>query len=126
MLHYHGVSGSSSCSYCSCCCRNSCGQGQGFKEDQSQGEGKFFWQSTVQGYGDGCHHHPEGEVRVFPGCHQEPSGQQVQGRCGQEGGYPKQGAQEDVLRRSTCSWCSTWKEGGRLFQGLPGAEKPHC
>merc|ERR1719237_1003283 len=95
---------------------SSCSQGN--EEDQSQGEGQRFWQSEVQGHGDGCYHYPEGKIRVFPGRHQEPPEQQVQGGRGQEGRHPQQCAEEDARRRSAGSWCAAWQEGGRLFQGV--------
>merc|ERR1712181_180931 len=91
-VYNHVICGPDTISSWSCCCGSSCSQSSKEDQVQSQREGKFFWQSKVQGYGDGCHHHPEGEVRVFPECHQEPPEQQVQGGCGQEGWYPEQDA----------------------------------
>merc|ERR1712055_138787 len=86
--------------------------------DQSQRQGQFSWQAKVQGHGNGCHHYPEGKIRVFLGRHQEPPGQQVQGGCGQEGRHPQQCAEEDVRRRSACTWCAG-RQGACCFKVSP-------
>ena len=52
-------------------------------------ERRVFRQSKVQGHVIGCLHYPEGKVKVSPGRHQEPPGQEVQIGQAQEGGYPE-------------------------------------
>ena len=57
---------------------------------QSRNRGFTELVCKIQGHGDRCYHYPEGEVRVFPGGHQESSGEQVQGGRGQEVWHPQQ------------------------------------